>query len=372
MTANVFSESYTEARDKFLEAAGRAGAAVTSYLHEQQTGPQGEPLYLDVARLGRADARRVLVVGCGTHGIEGYSGSAAQTHWMRMHARDSLPDDVGVIFFHAHNPWGFAHALRFTEENVDLNRNFVPFDGRLPSNAEYQLVHRVLDQPEWNDATVESIFEGLAGLRGSLGEQGFSDAFNGGQYSHGDGIFYGGVRPQWSNAAFRRAVEEQVQNAESAALIDLHTGIGPPRGHVFLCFHPAGSDAYERARGWWGERAVNREGVTHKAVANYQGLLVDAFVEMLPGLRTTAVVVEFGTHPRERMQRASMAARWLWSHGEADAQLRAEIMREIREAFYPADPRWREGVLEQSCQIIDSGVAGLAAEVSRSDATRFD
>lgn len=364
MRSNVFSESYTEARDKFMQAAGRAGAAMTSYPHEHQTGPQGEPLYLDVAHLGPRNARRLLVVGCGTHGIEGYSGSAAQTHWMSMHVKDSLPEDVGVIFFHAHNPWGFAHALRFTEENVDLNRNFVDFDMPLPANAAYQHVHHVLDQPEWNDATVESIFEALTGLRGSLGEQGFSDAFNGGQYSHGDGIFYGGIRPQWSNVVFRRAVQDHLSGAESAALVDLHTGIGPPRGHVFLCFHPAGGEAYERARRWWGERAVNREGVTHKAVANYKGLLVDAFVEMLPALRTTAVVVEFGTHPRERMQRASMAARWLWSHREADAQLREHIMGEIREAFYPSDPSWRDGVLTQSRQIIDSGVAGLAADVS--------
>jgi hypothetical protein len=372
MPGNVFSESYTEARNKFLDAAGRAGAAMTSYLHEHQTGPQGERLYLDVARLGSTNARRVLVVGCGTHGIEGYSGSAAQTHWMSLHARDSLPEDVGVIFFHAHNPWGFAHALRFTEENVDLNRNFVNFDGPLPLNAEYQHVHRVLDQPEWNDATVESIFEALAGLRGSLGEQGFSDAFNGGQYSHDDGIFYGGVRPQWSNGAFRLAVLDHVMTAESAALVDLHTGIGPPGGHVFLCFHAAGGEAYERARRWWGERAVNRDGVTHKAVANYKGLLVDAFVEMLPQLRTTAVVVEFGTHPREQMQRASMAARWLWSHAEADAELRSRIMAEVREAFYPSDSRWREGVLEQSRQIIDSGLAGLAADVRGHDATRIN
>jgi hypothetical protein len=372
MPSNVFSESYTEARDKFLQAADGAGAAMTSYLHEHQTGPHGEPLYLDVARIGHSNARRLLIVGCGTHGIEGYSGSAAQTHWMNMHAGGSLPEDVAVIFFHAHNPWGFAHALRFTEENVDLNRNFVDFEGPLHRNPAYQHVHRILDQPEWNDAAVQSIFEALEGLRDSLGEQGFSDAFNGGQYSHADGIFYGGVRPQWSNSAFRRAVQEHVPHAESAALVDLHTGIGPPGGHVFLCFHPTGSDAYERSRRWWGERAVNREGVTHKAIANYKGLLVDAFVEMLPGLRTTAVVVEFGTHPRERMQRASMAARWLWSHPEANAALGARIMREIREAFYPSEPSWREGVLKQSRQIIDSGLAGLAGDVGRRETTRTE
>lgn len=85
-----------------------------------------------------------------------------------------------------------------------------------------------------------------------------------------------------------------------------------------------------------GERAVNRDGVTHKAVARYQGLLVDAFVAMLPEAETTAVVVEFGTLPRPRMQRASMAARWLWEHQDADGALRAMLMRDIRGRSTPA------------------------------------
>ena len=68
-----------------------------------------------------------------------------------------------------------------------------------------------------------------------------------------------------------------VGHARMAAMIDFHTGIGPSLGHIFLGFHAPDSAAYARARAWWGERAVNREGVNHKAVAHYKGLLVDAF-----------------------------------------------------------------------------------------------
>lgn len=357
-----FSESYADAREKFLAAAQGAGAQVTSYRHPTEHGPAGEPLFLDVARLGRADAPRVLAVGCGTHGIEGYSGSAAQTHWLTQFDRAQLPADVSVLFFHAHNPWGFAHALRFTEENVDLNRNFVDFTQPLPANPGYGDVHAIIDQSQWHEPDVATMFEQLSALRESIGEQRYSDAFNGGQYSHADGIFYGGSRVQWSNAAFRQAVQEHFRDARAAAFIDLHTGIGPERSHVFLCFHAPGSDAYERARAWWGERAVNREGVTHKAVANYQGLLVDAFVAMVAHAAATAVVVEFGTLPRPRMQRASMAARWLWAtraQGGNEAQ-RAQLMQDVREAFYPSASDWREGVLAQSQTIIDQALAGIA------------
>ncbi|MBB1604807.1 M14 family metallopeptidase [Variovorax sp. UMC13] len=363
---SVFSETYAEARSKFLEAARAAGAALTEYRHPAQVGPAGEALCLDVARLGPADARHVLAVGCGTHGIEGYSGSAAQTHWLRRFRPGHLPADTAVLFFHAHNPWGFAHALRFTEENVDLNRNFVDFGRPLPANPGYAQVHALIDQADWDEDEVPRLFERLSALREAVGEQRYSDAFNGGQYTHDDGIFYGGAREQWSNKAFRQAVADHLQVAESAAFIDFHTGIGPERGHVFLCFHAPGSAPYERARRWWGERAVNREGVTHKAVANYQGLLVDAFVALLPARRTTAVVVEFGTLPRPQMQRASMAARWLWATRHADDRteagraLRARLMQDIREAFYPAAPDWRAGVLAQSEDIIDRALAGVA------------
>ncbi len=356
-----FSETYADARAKFLAAARSAGAIVTSYRHEAQQGPAGEPLYLDAAWLGPRDAGHVLVVGCGTHGIEGYSGSAAQTHWLRQRGAAALPPDTALLCLHAHNPWGFAHALRFTEENVDLNRNFVDFAQAPPANPGYARVHALIDRPHWDEDEVAAVFEQLSVLREEIGEQAYSDAFNGGQYSHAHGIFYGGQREQWSNGAFRRALGENLARARSAAIIDLHTGIGPERGHVFLCFHAPGSAAYERARAWWGERAVNREGVTHKAVAKYQGLLVDAFVALLPGRETTAVVVEFGTLPRPRMQRASMAARWLYAQGMPDTEQGRALMHDVREAFYPSAPDWRAGVLTQSLEIIDRGLAGVAA-----------
>jgi len=67
--AEVFSESYGEARAKFRDAARAAGAALHAYEHPSARGPRGETLALDVAVLGPADAPRVLAVGCGTHGI---------------------------------------------------------------------------------------------------------------------------------------------------------------------------------------------------------------------------------------------------------------------------------------------------------------
>jgi hypothetical protein len=355
----AFSESYADARRKFVEAARRAGAKLTSYKHPVERGPGGEALYLDVAVLGPGNAARVFVVGSGTHGIEGYSGSAAQRAWLR--GRPRLPKDAAVVFFHAQNPWGFAHKTRVTEENVDLNRNFVDFAKPLPANPGYLELHPLIAIRNWDEASIEDAFGRLDAYRETVGETAFSDAFNGGQYTHADGIFYGGARPQWANSAFRAAVETHLGKARSVAYLDLHTGIGPWCDHVYLCFHAEGSPARARARAWWGERAVNLQGVTHKKLATYSGTIIDAFAGMLPAAEVTSIVVEFGTLPRREMQRAGLAQRWMRFEGPRDPVLAAKVRREYEAAFYPADPEWRKAVLDQSREFIDRGVAGISS-----------
>ncbi len=354
-----FSDSYAEARKKFVEAARRAGAKLASYKHPDERGPGGEALYLDVSVLGPGDASRVFVVGSGTHGIEGYPGSAAQRAWLR--GRPRLPKDTAAVFFHAQNPWGFAHKTRVTEENVDLNRNFIDFARPLPANPGYEELHPIIAIRDWSEESIAGVFARLDEFRQRVGEKAFSDAFNGGQYSRQDGVFFGGHRPQWANTAFRGAVEAHLGRARKVSYMDLHTGIGPWCEHIYLCFHPEGSPARERARAWWGERAVNLQGVTHKKLATYSGTIIDAFAEMLPQAEVTSIVVEFGTRPRREMQRASMAQRWMRFEGPRDPVLAAKVRREYEAAFYPVDVEWRKAVLEQSRDFIDRGVAGISS-----------
>lgn len=358
---SIFSSSFAEARGKFLDAARAAGARLAHYEHPAQKGPQGESLYLDVAVLGDPQAPNVMLVGSGTHGIEGYSGSAAQTAWMIGGGAARVAKGSAMVFLHAHNPWGFAHRQRVTEENVDLNRNFVDHSRPYPPNPGYDELHAAISPSSWDDESIRGVFSALESFRERNGEQAFSDAYNGGQYGHADGVFFGGHRPQWSNDAFRAALRDHAGHAKRAAIIDLHTGIGPYLDHFFICFHAAGSPAYERARRWWGERAVNRQGSTHKALAVYKGLLIDAFQAELKNAETTAVVIEFGTRSRQEMQRANLSLMWLRAYGKDDPALAKAVHEDYVEAFYPSDPRWRDAVLAQSRVFLDQAAAGIAA-----------
>jgi hypothetical protein len=119
----AYSGSYSEARQRFLSAALAAGATLWSYVHEA-TGPQGEELAMDAAWIGPRDAPRVLVILSGTHGIEGYQGSAAQLGTLHQRARH-LPDGCAMLLVHGVNPYGFAWNRRVNEDNITPTLTYV-------------------------------------------------------------------------------------------------------------------------------------------------------------------------------------------------------------------------------------------------------
>ena len=130
-----FSQSYAEARGKFLDAADRAGLDVQSHAHPMR-GRDGEPLAMDVVRDGPADAKSVLLLSSACHGVEGYCGSGVQVKLLHDTTwRDAVrASGVAVLYVHALNPYGFSWWRRTTHENVDLNRNFHDFSQALPVN----------------------------------------------------------------------------------------------------------------------------------------------------------------------------------------------------------------------------------------------
>ena len=74
---DAFSDSYAQARAKFLAAAAGAGLAVRSYPHPLP-GRDGEALATDVVLDGPANAERLLIVTSACHGVEGFCGSGVQ------------------------------------------------------------------------------------------------------------------------------------------------------------------------------------------------------------------------------------------------------------------------------------------------------
>ncbi len=201
-----------------------AGGEIRSWLNPKGLGSQGEKLYLDTARFGPADAENMLVLIAGTHGVESHCGSGAQIAWLRDGGPGKLPAKTGALLVHALNPHGFSWTRRVTEDNVDLNRNFVDHDKAYPANEGYLAIADAILPDAWNEATraeSERVFQAYAQKHGMFGLQ---SAISGGQYSHPDGIFFGGGKPTWSNRTLRAIARQELSQARQVAVIDFHTG----------------------------------------------------------------------------------------------------------------------------------------------------
>ncbi len=356
--AAYFSSDYPEARRRFAEAAARAGARLTSYPHPRR-GPGGEELATDVAWLGPQDAGRVLVTLSGTHGVEGFCGSGVQTGWFDSGLAGEQRDDIAFMAVHAINPHGFAWLRRVTEDNVDLNRNFVDFAGSLPGNPGYDELAEALCPPTWDDATVAATREVLAAYAEEHGPAGLQAAITNGQYTHAEGIFFGGTAPTWSHRRLKQIFAQHLSCAERVAVIDYHTGLGP-RGHgERICPVAADSPVLARVRDWYGEDFTCPALGTSSAT-EIRGFNVIGMEEALPGAELTAIALEYGTLPTEEVKLALRADNWLHLHGDLQSAKGKAIKAQIREAFYQDADDWKEQIWERALETQRLALAGLA------------
>lgn len=356
--AGCFSESYAEARAKFCNAAASAGGALRSWLNPHAKGPHGEALYLDTARFGPADAPNMLVLISSTHGVEGHCGSGAQIAWLATGGPAKLPKGTGALIVHAINPYGFAWTRRVTEDNVDLNRNFVDHDKPYPKNEGYQKLADALLPKAWNAdelAATQKVLDAYAQAHGAFGLQG---AISGGQYTHADGIFYGGSKPGWSNRTIRAIAREELAGTRAVGVIDFHTGLGPFGHGELICTVPPGAKSFDRAKAWYGSEMTSPESGTSTS-AIVVGVMLDAFPQELPDSQVTTIAIEYGTYSVPEVLGAVRADNWLHQRGDVNSALGKKLKADMKERFFPAGDKWREMVWSRADQTIGWALKGM-------------
>jgi|SRR5450756_23197 len=356
-----FAETYARARSLFLNAAAARSARVESFRNPHGTGSDEELLYTDVAVLGPARPARLLLCVSGTHGIEGFAGSAIQASLLRDGFGTGAPRDLGLVMVHALNPWGFAWLRRVNEDNVDVNRNFV--DHRQPpENARYEDVHAALAPASWDEDKRDRADELLTGYAGRQGMLALQAAVTGGQWTHKDGLFYGGARPVWSHQTLRTIASRYVAGVPRIGYVDLHTGLGR-RGWGEPIFR-GGPDpgALGRARAWYGDDlTMSDDGsssstpITGNTASLVASLLRD-------GQRLTAITLEFGTLSGTEVLAALRADNWLHMRSGLSRSQAKTIKQAMREAFYPDDPGWRDMVWNRASTVLGQTIRGLSEE----------
>jgi hypothetical protein len=371
-TAASFSHSYAEARAKFRAAAREAGARISSF-HNPAAAPAGaicessgiapadddEALSADAAWIGPRGATRLIYVQSGTHGVEGFCGSGIQIGWLEQGLHRELPRDTALLLTHAVNPYGFAWQRRVTEDNVDLNRNFVDHASGHPTNGGYEALKEAICPPQWTAATVAAADRVLMGYAREHGPMALQAAITSGQYSHADGVFYGGRGETWSNRMVIELLRAHAALAKQVTFIDLHTGLGPYGVGEIMNNHAAGEPAFARVADWFGGEATSTD-TGSSSSAPVSGDITLGVQRALPQADVTAVTLEYGTVSLKDVLDAVRADNWLHAHGDLRARQARDIKAQIRGAFYPEAADWKSMVFERSIDVLRRAAAGLA------------
>lgn len=351
-------EDYATSRRLLLDAGERAGAVHEAHLHSR-TGPAGEALATDVLRFGASpdDARTVVVITSGTHGVEGHAGWGLQQLTLAGGRLTRLDADVAVLLIHAVNPYGMAWSRRVDDENIDVNRNFVDFAHGRPRNESYDAVDAVLNPAELDPD--DTAWQGE--LFRIAGQMDFKDAYraiSGGQYDKPEGVQFGGQAASWSARTLHHIWASHLAKATTVLHLDLHTGLGPCGQRTIFQTADEGDPSADVAATYFPtvmrfDRPIDHDGYSIGVLGPGLEAALGA-----PGVAPLVVpiVVEFGTLPDIDVLGTMRADNWLHQHGDPTSALGEALRSRTRAAFFIDDPAWLETVAQDGLESIDAAL----------------
>lgn len=323
------------------------------------TGLEGEDLAIDVAVFGPDDADVSLFIVSGTHGVEGYCGSALQSHLLEGRLAGGGVAGCRIVMLHALNPFGFSWVRRVNEDNVDLNRNFIDWSGPTPVNTGYDELAELILPAEWTEAEQQRTTELLLERVAATGFEQLQADVSGGQYRHATGVFYGGAGPTWSNRQLQNILGRHLSTSRRVHVVDLHTGLGPwGHGELITSYQPT-DPGYRRGTEIWGGVTSMYDGTSTSAPL--VGDWLDTLDRQLPESEVTAIALEYGTVDPVTVLQALRADAWLHANTTVldDPELGTETRATVRAAFIDDDPAWLEAVTGRFDEVIDASLAAL-------------
>lgn len=352
----LFSNTYAEARERFLVAAKERGATLDGHAIAARS-LTGEELTIDTAYIGPDSPQSVLAISSGLHGVEGFAGSAIQHQLLRDQLAElELDASCGVLLVHALNPFGFAETRRVNENNVDLNRNFVSHPEGHVANPGYEELYGAVNPVRMDDDEEAKSRAALGAFAKAHGARALQDALSVGQYVHPEGVQFGGQEPQESNLWLRGAAQTLTRSAPRIVWLDVHTGLGPYGEVEMIMESPDDSPDFLRARSCWGD-SVRSLGGGDSVSSAVHGSVMVGLAEVLPECDLTVVGVEFGTYDPARVFAGMRADNWLHQRGELGSERGVEIKKELLEVFRPEDRGWGVRVLEVGARVVAAGMS---------------
>ena len=398
--------NYAIARGLFLDALDLADNAKFQIEHKEhpinnEKDPTGKnDLFIDTALLGSPDAKRLLVLVSGTHGVEFYAGCGIQVAYLHQLAsgKMTLPKDTAILFIHAANPFGAAWSSRFTEDNIDLNRNFcehpvrqrnLGYDGLAPAFEKH--IYQWWQHPIFLLSLIVIVCQlAVSYLKSNYYYRDpslFRDgepfrkqqrSTQSGQYHYPNGLFFGGFAPAKSNTLLRKIVDQYCLDAEEIVFFDIHTGLGK-KGDldiIHAAIDIAKDTSLSRCDAIFGPGRVSSSKAGRKSTSEVSvgklpsGLLTQIVKQQQKQKGTTptctGVTLEFGTYP-EVGTFLALWARNLQACDENTQKISGELCKQVFKQFFCVDDaQWLQGIIDKSFEVIQQTTDYLSEKESES------
>lgn len=340
---NLYPKDFFESRRRFKSQIEAAGAKLFSYPVDSQSANLQEPLSIDIALLGPPSARCKIVHIAGTHGVEGFLGSAVQSSILQ--SLRYPPRDYALALVHCLNPWGMAMVRRSNERNVDLNRNciFNP-EERSGAPAGYDIV-RSLVNPTVSSSFHAFSFRALV----KVVQHGFTSvrqAITGGQYVDPQGIFYGGLELQPEIEILKEWITTHISSEDHVIAIDLHSGLGNFCKDALLLDFLENSDQHRRICEIFESETIHAPNSSQSLTYTTRGALSNIIPACHPTSRADQVVHEFGTLHPFKVLHALIEENFHYFHEPAKRPTQL-----LMDAFCPQSITWRMNAVRRGVEV---------------------
>lgn len=360
-----FQETYDECRDAFRKQAEDLKTKFDSveFFSVPIVSKTDNDLTIDFCYIPAKDTTlKLMVINSGIHGIEGFVGSAVQQMLMAEFLEPEMTSDIGILIVHGMNAWGFKNERRFSENNVDLNRNY-SLDASLFSTKNdgfVALYDMLTPKGALNMNSLQNKFFLITAVK-QIAEKGMPallQAFAQGQYQFPEGIYFGGKGFEQQVGIMSTILKDKSEAYETVFSIDLHTGFGE-RGKLHLFPNPV-DDLEIREK---METIFDGHQIDWGDSDNFytvSGQFVEFLSALLPEKTCIPMVMEFGTLNTSttlgavKSAHISIVENQGAHYGYKTEKDNEKSKAGYYEMFYPPSEKWRTNAITVSREMMES------------------
>ena len=356
---DYFTETYDESRKLFLrqtdDIKGKIPNVKTYKFRVDSNIDSG--LFMDMCHIpSRQDTKRLLVLVSGTHGVEGYTGSAIQQMFLNEFLNSSLLKGMGVLLIHSFNPFGQKYYRKTTEFNIDLSRNCGICNSLFESkNTGYSELYNFLcpqgkvnrfnlyNQFFYFVAVWKIIKESISTLRQAALQ---------GQYEYPEGIYYGGKEFAPQTRELKRILPGIFKPYKLIFAIDIHCAYGEwAKLHLFP------NPEKDKSVKYLTESLFDGQKIDWGDTADFfttTGDLSTFLKHVNPDAFTLCMPFEFGTLNSQTITGSLTSIHRMilenqsFNNGFKNPGSKKKVLNDFMEMYYPSSLAWRSEVIRQS------------------------